>query len=697
MPRSAIATGAVDQVLTIAKIAQALVAHERGETAKPAPISRDSHAGISVPDLLPEIIQLLRTKTVHDFTLYKHGTLERRVERRMAMAAVPTAEGYLALLQRDGPELEELSRDLLINVTAFFRDAAVFEYLAKTVIPRLMLDHPPDRPLRIWIAGCSSGEETYSLAMLIREQIIASKRDIKLQIFASDVDPDAVATAREGVYPPSIEANVSSARLAQFFSRDDRSYRVSPELRANVVFTVQDVLADPPFARLDFISCRNLLIYLNPEAQAKAIGIFHFALREGGFLLVGNAETVNLGDGLFEVVSKPERVYRRIGGNRPGDFVLSANLGEGSRMRVRPGPPSALSRQEALAELCRRHVQNSYGPAAVLVNSKLECLHFQGPTDVFLKVASGRPSLDLIGKAREGVRTKLRTAIHGARQTGERFVVAGGRIVVGAETKSFGISVEPIVYNGQDLFLVCFVEAPTPELVGLQTVPATELPRVAELERELQATKLELQIAVRTLETSSEEQMAINEEALSVNEEYQSTNEELLASKEELQSLNEELNALNSQLQETLERQRTTADDLQNVLYSTDVATIFLDTRLQHPVLHAGDQGPVQCDSWRYRAPLTDLKSLSIDAIWSPTHGRFETHRRSSGKSRGNPGLVYAPDLALSHPRPKDGRRGHHLRGRHGASRHFRGADRCQEAGRNGQCGQIAISSGGQP
>ena len=318
MPRSAIATSAVDLVLRTAKIAEALVARERGHVFVPE--RPKSSAQKSVEDLLPDIIALLRTKTVHDFALYKHGTLERRVERRMALAGVKTAAKYLDLLLRDADERDQLSRDLLINVTGFFRDAAVFDFLAKSVIPDLVRDHPLDRPLRIWVAGCSSGEETYSLAMLFREQIDASKRDVKLQIFASDVDPDAVASAREGLYPDSIEANVSPERLARFFAKEDRFYRISAELRSSVVFTVHDVLADPPFARLDFVSCRNLLIYLLPEAQAKVISIIHFALREGGLLLVGDAETVGVADGRFAVISKPQRIYRRVGGASTGRF-----------------------------------------------------------------------------------------------------------------------------------------------------------------------------------------------------------------------------------------------------------------------------------------------------------------------------------------------------------------------------------------
>jgi two-component system, chemotaxis family, CheB/CheR fusion protein len=610
MPRSAIATGAVDMVLRTAKIAEALIARERGTDFVPK--RSKSSAQKSVADLLPDIIALLHAKTVHDFALYKHGTLERRVEGRMALAGVKAARKYLDLLLRDADERDQLSKDLLINVTGFFRDAAVFDLLAKSAIHDLVRDHPPDRPLRVWVAGCSSGEESYSLAMLFREQIDASKRDVKLQIFATDVDPDAVASAREGLYPDSIEADVSTKRLAKFFAKEDRFYRISAELRSSVVFSVHDVLADPPFARLDFVSCRNLLIYLLPEAQAKVISIIHFALREGGLLLVGEAETVGVADGRFAVISKPERIYRRVGGARPGDFGLSSSAGDGFRLRARPGP-AAPSRQIELAEFCRRMVLEAYGPAAVLINRKLECLYFHGPIDRYLKVVSGRPVNDVIAMARDGVRTKLRSAVQRALHENVRVVMPDGPTNGGLGPSSFSIVVIPAPRDREDLLLVCFVEEPEPQVGRSGSMAPADVPRVVELERELEATKTELQSALRNLDISSEEQMAINEEALSVNEEYQSTNEELLASKEELQSLNEELNALNTQLQETLERQRTTADDLQNVLYSTNVATIFLDTRFKIRFFTPATRALFNVIPSDVGRPLTDLKSLAAD------------------------------------------------------------------------------------
>ncbi|HLG88992.1 MAG TPA: chemotaxis protein CheB, partial [Alphaproteobacteria bacterium] len=279
MPRSAIATGSVDLVLPVDKIAEALVDFNRRRSGAQDQNGRSPQD--PAQDCLPEIIDLLRTRTTHDFTLYKPGTLARRIERRMAMAAIEGdhMDRYLEILRTDANELEVLAKDLLINVTSFFRDPKVFDFLAETIIPELVRSRSPDHPLRIWIAGCSTGEETYSLTMLFLEELAKTDVSIKLQVFASDVDPDAVASAREGLYPESIEADVSPARLARFFSKEGHSYRVLPDLRGAVVFTVQDVLADPPFSRLDLVSCRNLLIYLRPEAQAKVVSIFHFALR----------------------------------------------------------------------------------------------------------------------------------------------------------------------------------------------------------------------------------------------------------------------------------------------------------------------------------------------------------------------------------------------------------------------------------
>jgi two-component system, chemotaxis family, CheB/CheR fusion protein len=599
MPRSAILTGLVDSVLPVADIPAALMRINLDEP-------EEKH-------WLPDIIDLLRSRTAHDFTLYKPGTLQRRIERRMGMAGIESGsgEGYIRLLQGDPDELNLLAKDLLINVTRFFRDPSVFEYLAEKIIPGLVRDHAPDRPIRIWVPGCSTGEETYSLTMLFREAISAANLGIKLQVFASDIDPDAVAAAREGLYPETIEADVSAVRIARFFSKEEHSYRVSPELRASVVFTVQDVLADPPFSRLDLISCRNLLIYLRPEAQAKVVALFHFALEQGGLLLLGTAESIGESSGRFETIAKIERLYRHIGRSRPGELGLTRNLGDGTRLLSRTAP--APSRQAALAELCQRVVMETYAPAAVLINRRHECLYSLGPTDRYLRVPPGHPSLDLLAMARQGMRTKLRSAMQQASKEGVQIVVPGGRTTLDGQPASFSIAIQPVRHDNEDLLIVCFVDDPKPEPRRKGPGAGDEGPLVAALEKELEATRTELQGAIHNLEISSEEQKAMNEEALSVREEYQSTNEELLTSKEELQSLNEELTALNSQLQETLERQRTTSNDLQNVLYSTDVATLFLDRDLNIRFFTPATKALFAIIPTDVGRPLSDLNSLAAD------------------------------------------------------------------------------------
>ncbi|WP_020177337.1 chemotaxis protein CheB [Methyloferula stellata] len=613
MPRSAIMTGMVDLVLAIEKIPKALI--EYNWRTAVAHGHDNSMSSEETQDWLAEIINLLRTKTAHDFTFYKQGTLRRRIERRMGMVGIEAGDTahYLDRLRSDASELELLAKDLLINVTGFFRDPKVFDHLAEKIIPDLVRGQTDDRPLRIWVAGCSTGEETYSLAMLFREEISAAKRNIKLQLFASDVDPDAVAIAREGLYPETIETNVSQARLARFFSKEEHSYRVLPELRAAVVFTVQDVLADPPFSRLDLVSCRNLLIYLHPDAQAKVISLFHFALREGGILLLGTSETVGESDGRFEVISRPERLYRHIGRLRPGELGFIMSPGDGTRMPTRPGQGPAPTRQAVLADLCRQLVLETYAPAAVLINSKHECLYFLGPTDRYLRLPPGTPTYDLLAMTSNGLRTKLRSAIQQANQKKARVVSSGGKADHDGDLRSFSIAVQPVLSGDEELLLICFIDEPKQDRSRGGPSPPEDMPRIATLEQELEATRIELQGAIRNLEISSEEQKAINEEALSVNEEYQSTNEELLTSKEELQSLNEELTALNGQLQETLERQRTTSNDLQNVLYSTDVATLFLDTNLDIRFYTPATKSLFNVIPSDVGRPLADLNSLAAD------------------------------------------------------------------------------------
>src|SRR5271156_2071430 len=475
MPRSAIMTGAVDLVLPVAKIPEILAKYGRRKGLAP-----DDNP----PNRLAEIVILLRTMTSHDFALYKSGTLLRRIERRMALAGLDDSGRYLDRLRQDAGELDLLAKDLLINVTSFFRDPKAFELLADEVIPDLVRRRPADQPLRIWVAGCSTGEETYSLAMLFLEEIAAAKRNFRLQIFASDVDEDAVALAREGRYPESIAADVSPVRLARFFTQEEHTYRVVPELRGVVVFTAQDVLADPPFSRLDLISCRNLLIYLRAEAQEKVLLLFHFALREGGVLMLGGSETVGSVDDRFKPISKKQRIYRQIGHTRPGEVDFPIGPGGGVRT-LWPGQTHPAAAQGFSArDLTQQLLLASYAPASVLINRKHECLFYSGPTDRYLQVAAGEPSRDLLAMAREGLRNKLRAVVQQASREHAHATAAGAQAHHGGNAVAVRIEVHPVQRNGEELLLVSFFDEPEQEpKPGRPVEPADNPSRVTELER----------------------------------------------------------------------------------------------------------------------------------------------------------------------------------------------------------------------
>lgn len=580
MPRSAIMSGGADLVLAVTKIPPALVRYSRQTYVK------DTSTGVRTPNDIPEafagIIDLLAAKTPHDFTLYKQGTLQRRIERRMAMAGLESGARYLQILREDAGERELLAKDLLINVTHFFRDPAAFDLLGETVIPELVQKQVPDRPLRIWVPGCSTGEEAYSIAMLVLEQIAAAGRNIKLQVFASDIDPDCVAFARNGIYPESIEADVTPARLARFFTKEDHHYQVVRELRETVVFTGQSLLADAPFSRLDLVSCRNLLIYLSPDAQRRILSLFHFALREGGVLFLGSSETVGDVSDRFEAISKRHRIYRHLSVSRPGEVDFPRGRSEAVRLPSKATVQRAARPRSNLGELSQRALLEAYAPASVLINAKHESLYYFGSADRYLKIVAGEDTRDVLAMAREGLRAKLRSAIHQAEETRARVTVTGAHTKRNGGSIGVSITALPVGGDGEGLLLVSFIDSPALERSPVIAVEAAaDASRVAQLEQELEATREDLQGAIRDLEIANEEQKAINEEAMSINEEFQSTNEELETSKEELQSLNEELTALNSQLHETIEQQRATSNDLQNILNSTDVATLFLDADLK--------------------------------------------------------------------------------------------------------------------
>jgi len=594
MPCGAIATGAVDLVLPVAQMPEALARYGGHRYVR----NVESDSTPPLGDALRQIIDLLRERTSHDFALYKTGTLERRIERRMALAGIDDADRYVALLTRDGAELQRLADDLFINVTRFFRDAKAFDLLAQQIVPEIVQAHPPDRPIRIWAAGCSTGEEAYSIAMLFIEAIAAARRNLKLQIFATDIDADAIAFAREGLYLAAIEADVTPERLSRFFTREDQGYRVSRELRAAIVFSVHDVTADAPFSRLDLISCRNLFIYLRPDIQQRVLSLFHFALHGGGTLFLGPAETVGSAGDHFEAISQPQRIYRHIGHGRPGQAGIPLGRGEAARsLWLRSARPPARPRVN-IGDLAQRSLLDAYAPASVLANRKHQGLYYFGPTDLFLRMPAGAANHDLLASAREGLRPAIRAAFDraspggaspggtgsgGAGPVGQQTAVAtAGRVVRDGHTVAVTVTARIVKHDDEELVLLSFSDQPehAPKLEPV-TEPPADASRLARTEQELDATRKELEEAIRDRETAEEEVRAINEEAMSVSEEFQTTNEELGTSREELQSLNEELTALNSQLQETLGQHQALANDLENILNSADVATLFLDANLR--------------------------------------------------------------------------------------------------------------------
>ncbi len=636
MPKSAIQTGLVDLILPVAKIPAALI--ER--MARIGSAAPDLEAGPDPEHRYRDILDLVRLQTRQDFSLYKSGTLTRRIERRMAMAAITETARYIEKLKAEPSEVESLAHDLLINVTQFFRDAAAFEALAVSAIPELIAGHSSEMQLRVWVPGCSTGEEAYSLAILFMEAIRASKLNIRLQVFASDVDPHSIAFARAGIYGPETEAQVGGGRLNCFFSKEAGGFRVIRELREAVVFTVQDLLADPPFSRLDLISCRNVLIYLQPPAQEQVLSLFHFALRAGGVLFLGRSETTGKFAERFEAIDKKQRIYRHLGTGRPDepDFRPAGTIRERLAPAIAPAFRRVVQRAN-LADIASKHLLDEFAPPSVLVDKKYECLYFSGAVDPYLRVASGEASRNILVMARDGLRPNLRAALEAARNSSKIALKTGALVHRGETALGVKIAVQPIA--SEDMLLVSFIEEPARTLPPLgANAPPEDISRIVELEQELDATRKELNATIRDLEISNEDLRAVNEEALSVNEEFQSTNEELETSKEELQSLNEELTALNGQLQETLEHQRSTAADLQNILDSSDVATLFLDTALNIRFFTPASKVLFGLTSVDIGRPLIDLaKRFHDDALMPDAFSvlsKLEPMRREIESEDGN-------------------------------------------------------------
>ncbi|OYW39279.1 MAG: chemotaxis protein CheR [Hydrogenophilales bacterium 12-61-10] len=607
MPRSAIATGLVDYVLTPAEMPAQLMAyaaHAFGRGSLPAviPIPKAENA-------LKKVFILLRAQTGHDFSHYKPSTIHRRIERRMAVQQIETLDAYVKYLQQAPSEVNALFRDFLIGVTNFFRDPEAFKAVEEKIIPKLFAGKPAGAAIRAWSVGCSTGEEAYSLAILLAERQEALKQNFQVQVFATDIDSRAIATARAGLYPASIAADLTPERLARFFTAesDGNAYRIHKTIRDMLVFSEQDVIKDPPFSRLDLISCRNLLIYLDAELQKKLIPLFHYALNPGGFLFLGTSESVSEYGDVFTVVDRKLKLYQRNeeahGAPRVtlGRFVPPlATMAEGG---VPGAGRAAYVDKLPLRELTERALLNQIAPAAALVNGRGDILYLHGRTGMYLEMAPGEVRVNNILKmAREGLQRELTTALYKAATRKEVVRHAGLRVKTNGHYSLVNLSVRPVQENvdATPLYLVTLEEAlpldpflaPQPAAHALVAVARSDLPgsertdldtdsRVAALKQELQAKEAYLQAANEELETSNEELKSSNEEMQSVNEELQSTNEELETSKEELQSVNEELATVNAELQTKVADLSRVNNDMNNLLAGTGIGTVFLDHQLR--------------------------------------------------------------------------------------------------------------------
>ena len=602
MPRSAIATGMVDFELSPAEMPaqlMAYVAHAFGRTPRLAIQSTPF-----TENVLKKIFVLLRTQTGHDFSQYKPSTICRRIERRMAVHQIDSTDGYVKYLQHNTVEVEALFRDLLIGVTQFFRDPETFEALEAQVIPKLFEGKPAGSVIRAWSTGCSTGEEAYSIAMLLHEHCVKLKQVYKLQVFATDIDSRAITTARAGMYPASVAENISPERLARFFTAepDGSAYRIHKSIRDLLIFSEHDVIKDPPFSKLDLISCRNLLIYLGSELQKKLITLFHYALQPGGMLYLGTSETIGeLGD-MFTVLDRKNKIYQRNedfhGARRSalGRFLPPLMFKDTDQplFTGKMVHPLKLS----LRELTEQSLLQQLAPVAALVNGHGDILYLHGRAGMFLEPAPGDAGINNILKmAREGLRRDLTTALHKAAGTKERIQCLNIRVKTNGHHTLVNLSVSPVLSSTagaleSPLFLVILEEAPalpTPSsaLAALaQSAPATSHngdinAQIAELNKELQAKEEYLHAAKEELETSNEELKSSNEEMQSVNEELQSTNEELETSKEEMQSINEELATVNTELQTKVTDLSRANNDMNNLLAGTGIGTIFVDFNLR--------------------------------------------------------------------------------------------------------------------
>lgn len=532
---------------------------------------------------LSRIADILRNKTGNDFHGYKQNTFLRRIQRRMQVVQIDEIPAYVEFLRNDKDEAQNLFNDLLIGVTEYFRDKREFEVLETQVIPKIFENKSAGQQVRIWVLGCATGEEAYSIGILLREHAATLDSAPQVQIFATDIDGRALATARVGRYRLSIEETMSPERLARWFVREGDTYCVVKELREMCIFSQHNVIKDAPFSKLDLVSCRNLLIYLNADYQNRVIPLFHFALLPNRFLFLGNSENVTRHPKLFAPVDRRARIFKKLdtGTRFPPDFPISA---ASSRLSVEVQPPRSFGQDVGLERRAQR-VAERYAPAYLITDDNFHILHFSGRTGRYIDPTAGTATLDLLGLVHRDLRLELRTALGRAAETNEPISAEQVPLGVDGHRMLVDIMVEPIPdgAGGHRNYLVLFKDGPVRPVENDETNPnaLVKSEHVERLESELRATRERLQATIEELESTNEELKSSNEEYQSLNEELQSANEELETSREELQSVNEELTTVNGELAHRVQELTRASSDLKNFLESTQIATVFLDNDLK--------------------------------------------------------------------------------------------------------------------
>jgi len=578
-------TGLADFVVAQEEIPRILTRYLRH--ARSASIDEQALTVPEITHAIQKIHLVLLSSKGHDFSLYKQNTILRRVERRMSVNQIADLNDYLKLLHDDPREIDQLFESLLIDVTRFFRDRDVFAVVREKVLPSLMSGRQANEPLRIWVPGCSSGEEAYSIAILVREHLAGMQRECRVQMFATDIDSEAVDQARRGVYAEGIAADVPPEYLLRYFTKQRNTFQIKDEIREMLIFAEQNVIHDPPFLRLDLISCRNLLIYLGHELQKKVLPLFHYALSEGGHLLLGTSENIGSYKQYFSAIDRRQKVFRRK--EHPLPPRLRANLAFPSLWPKRPEravvPPGDGNRVSSIRSLVEGRLLERYAPPCVIINERHEILFIHGRTGRYIEPAPGEAELNILKMAREGLRPALLAATHQARGEHRSVTVPGVVVKSEGEEHVIDLVVKPFSRppHGSDHLMVIFRDTEPdeePAEVAI-TAPPEGLPqRVVDLEQELRSTKDYLQTIIEELETSNEELKATNEELQSSNEELQSTNEELEVSRQELQSMNEELVTVNVELELRVGKLAKANNDIENLLTGTEIGAIILDRNL---------------------------------------------------------------------------------------------------------------------